>query len=110
MGNLNYQKAFQKQQKVSYKNLDKNQIQYLKAKEKFEQMDKALNYFYKHCKRLESNAVNWSVLTEEELDMFEFWNKEKDKALVIMNKLEDIIDVDYTLNVFRQINTHSMSF
>ncbi len=110
MGNLAYQKAFQRQQKVSYKNLDENQKKYIKAKEKFEQMDKALNYFYSHCKRLYNNAVDWNALTDEELDAFEFWNKEKDKALAIMNKLEDIIDIDYTLNVFLQANTHSMSF
>lgn len=27
-----------------------------------------------------------------------------------MNKLESIIDVNYTLNVFIQLNTYSMSF
>ena len=35
---------------------------------------------------------------------------EKEKAVKTMSKLEDIIDVDYVLNVFRQINTHSLSF
>lgn len=110
MGNIAYQKAFRSQLKKSYKGLDDNQKKYIKAKEKFEQMDKALNYFYSHCNRLTNGAVDWDSLTENELDNFEFWNKEKDKALAIMNKLENIIDVDYTLTYFLQINTHSMSF
>ena len=110
MGTLAYQKAFRKQLKTRYKGLDKNQLKYIKAKEKFEQMDKALNYFYSHCKRLNNNAVDWSALTDKELDNFEFWNKEKDRALSTMSKLENIIDVDDTLTYFLQINTHSMSF
>lgn len=110
MGNIAYQKAFRSQLKKSYKGLDDNQKKYIKAKERFEQMDKSLNYFYSHCNRLTNGAVDWDSLTENELDNFEFWNKEKDKALAIMNKLENIIDVDYTLTYFLQINTHSMSF
>ena len=110
MGTIAYQKAFRKQLKTSYKGLDYNQKKYIKAKEKFEQMDKALNYFYSHCKRLNNNAVDWSALTDKELDEFERWNKEKDRALAIMNSLENTIDVDATLSYFLQINTHSMSF
>lgn len=110
MGTLSYKKAFNKQLKTSYKGLDSNQKKYIKAKEKYEQMEKALNYFYSHCKRLNNNAVDWSAMTDKELDNFEFWNKEKDKALSVMTKLENIIDVDYTLSYFLQINTHSMSF
>lgn len=110
MGNLTYQKAFRKQQKVSYKNLNENEKKYIKAKEKFEQMDKWLNYFYLHCRRLENGSVDWDNLTDEELDTFDFVSKEKEKALSKMSKLEDVIDVEYTLNVFMQTNTHSMSF
>lgn len=110
MGTLAYQKAFRKQLRTSYKGLDKNQLKYIKAKEKFEQMDKGLNYFYSHCKRLSNGAVDWSALTDKELDYFEFLNKEKEKALSVMGKLENIIDVDDTLTYFCQINTHSMSF
>lgn len=110
MGSLTYQKAFRKQQKTSYKGLDENQRKYIKAKERFEQMDKSLNYFYSNCKRTELGAVDWGSLSEEELNNFEFENKEKDKALAIMSELETVIDVEYTLNVFMQINIHSMSF
>lgn len=51
MGNIAYIKAFQKQQKVSYKGLNDAQKKYIKAKEKFEQMDKALNSFYSSAKK-----------------------------------------------------------
>lgn len=110
MGSLIYQKAFRKQLKKTYKGLDKQQRKYIKAKERFDQMDKGLNYFYSHCKRTENGAVDWDSLTESELDTFEWQNKEKNRALSVMNKLENVIDVDFTLNLFLQINTHSMSF
>ena len=110
MSNSSYEKAFRKQQKTSYKYLDENQKKYIKAKQKYEQFEKALNYFYSHCPRNNVGAVNWGKLTDAELDNFEYYNKEKEKAYNIMNKLENIIDVEYTLNIFLQVNTHSMSF
>lgn len=110
MGNLAYNKAFQRQQKTSYKGLDDNQKKYVKAKEKFEQMDKALNDFYAKAKRTHSGAVDFLSMNDDELNAFEYWNKEKEKSMRTMDKLENIIDVDRTLNIFLQINTHSMSF
>lgn len=110
MGNITYQKAFKKQQKTSFANLDEKQIKYIKAKLRFEQLDKALTYFYSHCLRLENGAVDWNNLSNKELDYFEYVNKEKEKALRKMSKLEEQIDVEYTLTVFLQTNTHSMSF
>ncbi len=110
MGSIQYQKAFRKQLKKSYKGLDKNQKKYIKLKEKYEQYDKALSDFYAHCKRLKNGAVDWGQLSDTEQDLFEYWNREKDSALRAMSRLETIIDVDYTLRVYLQINTHSMSF
>lgn len=110
MGNIQYQKAFRKQQKIRYKGLDENQKKYIKSKERFEQFDKALSYFYMHCVRSDSGAVDWSRMSEEELDYFDMINKEKERALHSMSNLENKIDVDYTLNMFLQTNTHSMSF
>lgn len=110
MGNIAYIKAFQKQQKVSYKGLNDAQKKYIKAKEKFEQMDKALNSFYSSAKRTLNGAVDFANLSNDELDAFDFWNKEKEKAMKCMDRFEKIIDVDYTLSLFLQINTHSMSF
>lgn len=110
MGSITYQKAFKKQQKISFANLDEKQRKYIKAKLRFEQLDKYLAWFYSTCKRLENGAVDWNSLSEKELDFFDNANKEKDKALRTMSKLEEQIDVDYTLSVFLQTNTHSMSF
>lgn len=110
MGNLAYIRAFQKQQKTSYKGLDDVQKRYIKAKEKFEQMDNVLNSFYSSAKRTSSGAVDFANMSNDELDAFDFWNKEKQNAMKQMDKLENEIDVDYTLNLFLQINTHSMSF
>ena len=110
MSNIAYQKAFQRQQKKSYRLLNEKQKKYIKAKEKFEQMDKGLNDFYSSANRLSKGAVDFQNMTEDRLDYFNWLNKEKQKAMNVMDKLEKEIDVDYTLNIFLQINTHSMSF
>lgn len=110
MGNITCQKVGRQQCKKTYKYLDENQKRYIKSKEKYEQMDKALNYFYSHCKRKSNGAVDWDSLADEELDLFEQWNKAKNKAFSAMSRLEDIIDVDYTLYLFMQTNLHSESF
>lgn len=110
MGNIAYEKAFRKQLKTSYKGLSDNQRNYVKAKELFEQMDKGLSDFYTHCKRTAMGAADFQNMSEQELDLFEHLNKQKEKAMRTMSRLEDVIDVDLTLNIFRQINTHSMSF
>lgn len=95
---------------MSYKGLNDAQKRYIKAKEKFEQMDKALNSFYSSAKRNPNGSIDFVNLSDDELDAFEFWNKEKDKAMKCMDRLEEVIDLDYTLNLFLQLNTHSMSF
>ena len=110
MGNLQYQKASAKQMKKTYKGLDDKQKRYIKAKERYEEYDKALAYFYSHCKRNANGAVDFENMSEAELDKFEEYNKEKNKAFRAMSRLEEQIDVGYTLSLFLQINTHSMSF
>ena len=110
MGNLAYQKASRKLQKVSYKNLSNDEAKYIKAKQRFEQLDKRLSYFYSHCRRKDNGAVDFENMSEQELDLFEEMNKEREKTLKTMSKLEDKIDVDKALTIFLQSNTHSMSF
>lgn len=108
--NIRLQAVAARQLKISYKGLDDKQKRYIKAKERYEQYDKALAYFYSHCKRTTNGAVDFENMTEAELDKFEEYNKEKNKAFRAMSRLEEQIDVDYTLSLFLQINTHSMSF
>lgn len=110
MGNIAYEKAFRKQLKKSYKGLTAKQKAYVKAKESFEQADKELNRFYSTVKRTEYGAVDFASLDGATLDWFTAVNKNKDKALKHMGRLEEEIDVNYTLMVYQQINTHSMSF
>lgn len=110
MGNLICEKVARRQLKKRYKGLDSKQKQYIKAKEKFEILEKDLASFYLSAKRLSSGAVDFKNMTESELDYFEWLNREKTKAMRAMERLEKQIDVDFTLNYFREINLHSESF
>lgn len=110
MGNLGYQRAFLKQRKKSYRGLTEEQKKYIKAKEFYDLADKELIRFYSTKKRKENGSVDFENMDEYELDLFELLNKQKEKAYKTMDKLESVIDVDCTLSIFLQINTHSMSF
>lgn len=111
MGTLQYQRVFRKQQKTSYKGLTPEQRRYVKAEEVRRITDKGLNDFYAHVPRFANGAVDWNALNEQQLDYFEEINKRHEKAINTMSRLEDNgLDGDYALNVFMQINTHSMSF
>lgn len=110
MGNIAYQKAFRKQQKKSYKGLTEEQRKYIKAKETYEMAEKELNRFYSTANRKENGNVDFENMSELDLDLFEHLNKTKEKAFKTMDRLENIVDVEYTLNMFLQINTHSMSY
>lgn len=105
-----YEKADIALRKVSYKGLTADQKKYVKAVERHRLMDKQLTSFYRKCRRTVYGAVDFVNMTDEELDLFEYLNKENERALKTMSQLEGKIDVNYTLSVFRQINTHSASF
>lgn len=111
MGNLQYQKAFRKQQKTTYKGLTPTQRRYAKAEEERRITDKGLADFYAHAPRSINGAVDWNALTEQQLDYFDEINKRHERAIKTMSQLEDNgLDGDYVLNIFMQINTRSMSF
>lgn len=111
MGNIQYQKAFRKQLKTTYKGLTPEQKRYMKAQEERQITDKALGDFYTHAPRTSNGAIDWNILTEQQLVYFEQINKRHEKAIKTISRLEDNgLDGDYTLKVFIQINTHSMSF
>lgn len=111
MGTLQYQKAFRSQLKTTYKGLTPEQKRYVKAEEERRITDKGLNDFYAHAPRSHNGAVNWQALSEQQLDYFEQTNKRHERAIKTMSKLEDNgLDGEYTLEVFRQLNTRSASF
>ena len=73
MGTLAYQKAFRKQLKTSYKGLDKNQLRYIKAKEKLAHCKAIINLCKQHIEKYqkelekESKTPNgWKLLIEHE--------------------------------------------
>lgn len=109
--NLRYAKTCQKLNKKRYKGLTAEQKAYIKAKEAFEQSEKALSAFWRTAPRSSTGAVNWDKMTELELDYFDEIHKKHEKNLKTMSKLEDNgLDVDYALNLFREINCNSVCF
>lgn len=96
--------------KVTYDGLSKNQKEYIITRNKYNQVDKELNYFYRTCKRNESNNVDWDSLSESELDYFDYIYKNSQKLLNKMIRLSEKIDVEQTESTFLQINCNSVSF
>jgi hypothetical protein len=97
--------------KVRYDNFTKDEVKLIKAHKKFEQFEKELNDFWKTAPRKENNNVDWESMSERELDLFERINKEHDKALKQISKLEDSgIDSDKVMYMFMIINVHSASY
>lgn len=109
--NLRYQKTYQKLNKKRYKGLTDEQKKYIKAKEAYEKSEKDMNDFWKTAPRCESGAVDWESMTDLQLDYFEEINKNHERNIKRISKLEESgIDVEYTLNLFRELNCNSVCF
>lgn len=109
--NLRYAKTFQKLNKKRYKGLTDERKKYIKAKEAYEQSEKAMNDFWRTAPRSESGAVDWKSMTDSQLDCFEEINKTHEKNIKRISKIEENgIDVEYTLNLFRELNCNSVCF
>lgn len=109
--NLRYQKAYVRFNKKTYKGLTEDQKKMVKLTEQFNQLDKDLNYFWLTAPRNNNNSVCWDNCSDEQLNYFEHINKLKERTLKSINKLEDLgILQDDTMELFNQINTHSVCF
>lgn len=109
--NLRYQKADKAWRKKSYKGLSEDQKRMIKLTEKYEQLDKDLNYFWQTAPRNINGAVDWDNCTTEQLEYFEYINKDLEKTLKAITKMEDkgIMQED-CMRVFMQLNTKSVCF
>ncbi len=59
----------------------------------------------------QNKTVNWSALSSEQLDYFEFLNSESEKTSNSINRLEDVgISQDKTMGYFMQLNMKSICF
>lgn len=109
--NLRYAKTCQKLNKKRYKGLTDEQRRYIKAKEACEQSEKDMNEFWKFAPRSESGSVDWNRMSDSQLDYFEEINKTHKRNIKRISKLEENgIDVEYTLNLFRELNCNSVCF
>ena len=70
-----------------------------------------MNDFWRTVPRSRSGAVDWNRMTDLQLDYFEQINKNHERNIKRISKLEESgIDVEYTLNLFRELNCNSVCF
>lgn len=109
--NLRYQKVCKRvDKKIRYDGFTKDEIKYIKTKQKYNQIQKDLNSFWSTAPRKENNSVNWECMSEEELDYFEYIHKISEKLLKALSKLEEKINVQRTEYIFMQLNCNSVSY
>lgn len=109
--NLRYMKVCQRLNKKRYKGLTDEQKKYIKVKEAYEQSEKAMDDFWKTAPRTQTGAVDWNSMTDSQLDYFEVINKIHERNIKRISKLEDSgIDIEATLNLFRELNCNSVCF
>ena len=108
--NIRYAKADAAMRKTTYKGLDAVQKQYIKAYQAHCSLDNSLSYFSRTAERAPTGAVDFAHMDDATLDYFDYIYKGNERALATMSRLSEIIDEDKTMQIFRQINTHSASF
>jgi hypothetical protein len=110
--NIRFKRISQSQnKKVRYDGFTKDEICLIKTQKKIDQYEKELNFFWSNAPRTENGVVDWESLSEEKLDVFEHINKEKEKLMNKISKLEDKgLDLDKIMNVFMKLNINSMSY
>lgn len=77
--NLRYVKTCQKLNKKRYKGLTDRQKKYIKAREAYEQSERAMDDFWRTAPRSGSGAVGWESMTDSQLDYFEEINKNHER-------------------------------
>lgn len=105
--------AHKKSLKKSYKHLNKNQKKIIKLIEKKELIEKyfyaPLSGFYKRTPRI-NGAVDWSKLSDNELNFFEYQTKEFEKVNKILDKFSEI-EILEAKNLFKMTQfSFSQSF
>lgn len=110
--NIRYQKTCERlDRKVRYSGFNPDEVKYLKTKKQYEQVEKELNRFWSEAPRNNNGGVDWTSMTEETLNYFDYIHKQSEKLLNRMSKLKDKgIEVDKLLNMFMMINCNSVCY
>lgn len=109
--NIRYAKADASWRKKSYNGLTEDEKKMVKLTEKYNQLEKDMDYFWATAPRNARDGVDWEKCTEEQLDYFEYINKCQERTMKSINRLEEKgIIQDETMKLFRQLNTKSLSF
>jgi hypothetical protein len=110
--NLRYKIVSQKiNKRVRYDGFTPEEIKLIKAQKNFNRFDKELNNFWGSAKRNENGSVDWNSMSDEQLDLFEFIDKQKLKYQKQISKAEDKgLKVDKVMDLFMKLNTQSASY
>jgi len=109
--NLRYNKTDRAWRKKSYKGLTDDQKRMVKLTERHKQLEKDLNYFWQTAPRNINGAVDWGNCTKEQLDYFEYINKDKERTFKSILRMEEKgITQEDSMKIFIQLNTKSVCF
>jgi len=110
--NLRYSKVCEHiNKRVRYDGLSCDQIKLVKAIKAQRINDKELDYFWRNAPRKEDNSVNWDVIEEKEMAIFELIYKKHEKLLKTISKLEDSgVNIRKTMLLFNNLNNTSVSY
>ncbi|MBU7316115.1 hypothetical protein [Paenibacillus oleatilyticus] len=110
--NLRYKKTAQRiDKKVRYDGFTPEEIKIIKTQKKFEQYEKEMNTFWAYAPRNENKGVAWERLSEDEMNLFEYINKQKEKALKQIVKYENKgFSIDKIMERFMKLNVKSVCY
>lgn len=110
--NLRYQKVCSRiNKKVRYDGFTKDEVILIKTQKQYEQVQKELSKFWSTAPRTESNQVNWDAIDINILDYFEYIQKQSEKLLKKISKLEDKgLEIDKIMNMFMMLNCNSVNY
>jgi hypothetical protein len=110
--NLRFKKVSERlNKKVRYDSFTPDEVKLIKAKKQYTQIERELNRFWATAPRLENNNVDWNNIDEQTLNYFEYINKQSEKLIKRISKLEDKgLDSDKIMNMFMLLNINSISY
>ncbi|KAF6620471.1 hypothetical protein HFE03_07395 [Paenibacillus sp. EKM102P] len=99
------------EKKVRFDGFTPEEIKNIKLQKNYERFEKEINNFWATAPRCDNGSVAWERLSEDELNLFEYINKQKEKYNKQIVKYEEQgIVIDKIMNMFMKLNVQSVSY